>query len=354
MHVAGFTLMVALLGWLLPVPMADAKEGRRGAYHGAKATEYPAWFKDSFLDLREDVAEAARQKKRLILLFTQDNCPYCNALVERNLAQKSIEQRLRERFEVIAINMWGDREVTALDGRKLSEKNFAASLKVQFTPTLLFFDEAGKTILRLNGYVPPGNFSTALDYVAQGKDKEMSYRDYLAAQAPPAGSKELIAEDFFLPAPHDLRRKGKARPLAVFFEQKDCPTCTELHQRVLVDAETRAVLRKFDVVQLDMWSNDALVTPQGKRMSAHEWAKALDVKYAPSLVVFNERGQEIIRSEAFFKIFHTQGIFAYVAEGAYRKEPSFQRYLSARAEHLREEGKDVDIWRMEGEGQAKP
>jgi predicted phage tail protein len=31
-------------------------------------------------------------------------------------------------------------------------------------------------------------------------------------------------------------------------------------------------------------------------------------------------------------------------EGAYKKQPSFQRYLSERAEHIREQGQDVDIW----------
>ena len=128
-----------------------------------------------------DIAEAKANNKRVMLFFTQDNCPYCNALVERNLAQKEIEQRMRERFEVIAINMWGDREIMGLDGTKHTEKSFAASLKVQFTPTLLFFDETGKTILRLNGYLPPARFKTALEYVAQGREKEISYRDYIAA-----------------------------------------------------------------------------------------------------------------------------------------------------------------------------
>ena len=331
---------------------ASAAEVKRGNYHGALATEYPAWFKDSFLNLREDIAEAKSRQKRVMLLFTQDKCPYCNALVERNLAQKEIEQRMRERFEVIAINLWGDREVIALDGTKHTEKSFSTALRVQFTPTLLFFDETGQMILRLNGYLPPVRFKTALEYVAQSKEKEISYRDYIAANTPPSSGGELIKEDFFKPAPYELRRKlgAKGRPLAVFFEQKDCPSCAELHQKVLSDAETRSVIRKLDVVQLDMWSNTPVLTPQGKRQTAREWAKALDVKYAPTIVLFDEQGQEIIRSEAFFKIFHTQGIFAYLAEGGYKTEPDFQRYLSARAEQQREQGKDVDIWRFGNEG----
>lgn len=342
------SISIAAFFWaaLLLIPQAWA-ETKRGAYRGAMATEYPAWFKDSFLNLREDVAEAKASNKRVMLLFTQDNCPYCNALVERNLAQKAIETRLRERFDVIAVNIWGDREIVGLDGVKHTEKSYAVAQKVQFTPTLLFFDEAGNMILRLNGYLPPERFRTAIEYVAQRKEKTIPYRDYVAANTPPATGGELFKEDFFKPAPYQLQ--GGSRPLAVFFEQKDCPSCAELHQKVLTDSDTRAVLRKLDVIQLDMWSKTPVLTPQGKQLTAREWAKSLDVKYAPTIVVFDPRGREIIRSEAFFKVFHTQGVFAYAAEGAYKTEPNFQRYLSARAEKLREQGKDVDIWHMRGE-----
>lgn len=345
-HLHRTWVMLCVLLILSEVGVASDK--KRGAYHGAMATDYPSWFKDSFLDLREDIAEASTHRKRVMLMFTQDNCPYCNALVERNLSQKDIEKRLRERFDVIAVNIWGDREVSGLDGVKHTEKSYALSQKVQFTPTLLFFDEGGQVILRLNGYLPPERFKTAIEYVAQGKEKSVGFRDYLAANMPSASGGELIREDFFKPAPYRLKpRPGvSARPLAVFFEQKDCPSCAELHQKVLSDPDTRAVLRKLDAIQLDMWSKTPVITPQGKHLTAREWARALDVKYAPTIVLLDERGHEIIRSEAFFKVFHTQGIIAYAAEGAHKTEPNFQRYLSARAEKLREEGKDVDIWRM--------
>ncbi|MFA7386616.1 MAG: hypothetical protein WCZ87_03030, partial [Thiohalobacteraceae bacterium] len=37
--------------------------------------EKPAWFKNSFLDLREDVAEARAEDKQVVLYFYQDGCP---------------------------------------------------------------------------------------------------------------------------------------------------------------------------------------------------------------------------------------------------------------------------------------
>ncbi|MDH5546898.1 MAG: thioredoxin fold domain-containing protein [Gammaproteobacteria bacterium] len=323
-------------------------ETEKGKFFGAKETEYPSWFKNSFLDLKEDVAEAAQEGKRLLIFFHQDGCPYCNALVDRNLAQKDIQEKVRKHFDVVSINMWGDREVIDFDGTTYSEKTFAAKMRVQFTPTLVFFNESQEVVLRLNGYRSPDRFTHDLDYVALKKEKEFSYRDYIKANFKEnSSSKKLHSENFFS-ANFDLTRKGK-KPVAVFFEQKDCPNCDILHTKVLPDKTTQDIIAKFDVVQLDMWSTTPVTTPKGKKTTAKTWAKEINIQFAPSIVIFNELGEEIIRSEAFFKNFHTQSIFDYVLSGAYKKEPSFQRYLSERAEHLRESGKNVDIWRFADE-----
>jgi thioredoxin-related protein len=321
-----------------------------GEFYGAMQTEYPEWFKKSFLDFEEDIAEAKAAGKRVMVLFYQDGCPYCHVLVDRNLAQKDIERKVRAHFDVIAINIWGDRELT-LGGQQYTEKTFSAALKVQFTPTLLFFDEAGKIVLRLNGYLPPRKFDVALDYVAGRHEQQTTYRDYVAANARPAAGASLHDEDFFIPPPYDLRRKpgSAARPLAVFFEQKDCPSCDTLHTRVLPDRETREIIEQFDNVQLDMWAQTRIVTPAGEQTTAREWAKALNIQYAPAIVLFDDQGEEIIRAEASFKVFHVQGLFAYVLSGAYRAEPSFQRYLSDRADDLVEQGREIDIWRYADE-----
>lgn len=318
-----------------------AAEEKPGTFYGGKTTEYPSWFKESFLDFEEDVAEAGEVGKRVLLLWYQDGCPYCYALVQRNLAQKDIEAKIRKYFDVIALNLWGDRELT-VDGKTYTEKKFAEALKVQFTPTLIFLNEQGNSILRLNGYLPPRHFTVALDYVALHKEKEIRYRDYVAAKVPPGKKGSLIKEGFFSPPPHNLRKKPQLT--AVYFEQKDCPNCKILHTRVLTDKNTRKLVTHFQNIQLDMWSKQPIVTPSGEKTTARDWAKALDIKYAPTIVFFNQKGKEVIRSEAFFKVFHAQSMFDYVYSNSYQKQPSFQRYISNRAEALIKQGKDVDIW----------
>ena len=335
---------------------AQASTKPEGQFFGGIDTEYPTWFKDSFLDLHEDIKEASAAGKRLVIFFHQDGCPYCNALVERNFAQKDIAEKAQKNFDIITMNMWGDRPVTHVDGKHYLEKTLAEALKVQFTPTVIFFDEMGKVVLRINGYHAPQRFSLDLDYAAKHNGTKVSYRDFIKANRPARKtSKTLNDESFFNKGSFDYSAKvnKNGRPFAVFFEQKDCPDCDRLHDKILPDEELLGVIKQFDNTQLDMWSKTPIVTPQGEKMTAREWAKKLDIKYAPSIVVFNSEGKEIIRSEAFFKVFHTQGVFHYVLSESYKKQPSFQRYLTEYADHFREQGRNVDIWRYANEKAGK-
>jgi len=129
----------------------------------AAAQEVPQWFTPSFLDIREDVAEAARESKRLMVYFHQDGCPYCKQLVTVTFRDPKIVEKARRHFNAVDINIFGGREVTWTDGRKMSEKQFAALMKIRYTPTLLFFDEKGGVAARIDGYLPPERFIAALD-----------------------------------------------------------------------------------------------------------------------------------------------------------------------------------------------
>ncbi len=93
-----------------------------------------------------------------------------------------------------------------------------------------------------------------------------------------------------------------------------------------------------------MWADTPVVTPSGESTTAKEWARSLGLHYAPSIVLFDRAGKEVMRSGAYLRTFHLQSVFDYVLSGSYGEEPSFQRYISARADHLREQGIDVDLW----------
>ena len=310
------------------------------------AIDVPAWFQETFLDFREDVREAAKQGKRVMIYFGQDGCPYCRELMRVNFSQKDIADKTRRHFTALAINLWGDREITWTDGKTMAEKALAARLGVQFTPTLLFLDEKGAVALRINGYYPPHQLHAALDYVSGRHERQAAFADYLKRHAREPASGRLHDQPFFLKPPLDLDRSRKPgqRPLAVLFEQKACGACDELHQQGFKDSAARALISKFDVARLELHGAERLVTPRGKPVTASQWAQELKVAYTPTLVFFDARGAEVFRVEAYLKPFHLASSLDYVASGAYLSQPSFQRYIQGRAEKIRAAGGRVDLW----------
>jgi thioredoxin-related protein len=314
------------------------------------AIDIPPWFTEGFLDLREETREAAAQGKQVMLYIGQDGCPYCRELMVNNFSQKAIVEKTRKHFNAIAINLWGDRETTWVDGRVMSEKQLARMLKVQFTPTLLFLDGDGRVVTRLNGYQAPARFNAVLDYVAGRIDRQMPLADYLASRADQRGAAassaraQLSDEPYFMKPPHDLRRGVNSKPLVVLFETRHCQPCDELHSLGLPRAEVQAQIRRVDMARFALSDAVPLTTPRGQRSTADAWARALGIHYTPTLVFFDATGAEVFRVDGYTRPFHLAGAFDYVASGAYLHEPEFQRHIQARADALRARGVRVDLW----------
>ncbi|WP_205909971.1 SoxW family protein [Tabrizicola caldifontis] len=101
----------------------------------------PTWLRETFKDLREDLAEANAEDKRLMLIYEQRGCIYCTEMHEKVFTDPAIEKLIRDHYFVVQLNLFGDVEVTDFDGTTLSEKQMALRWGVMFTPTLIFLPE---------------------------------------------------------------------------------------------------------------------------------------------------------------------------------------------------------------------
>jgi thioredoxin-related protein len=295
----------------------------------------PEWFKLSFLDLPADLEEAvAAGKEGIVVYFGQKHCAYCQALMEVNFGLEDIVEYTRRHFDVIPIDIWSDREVVTMDGETLTEKAFAERERTNFTPSLLFYDREGREVLRLRGYYPPYQFRAALEYVADGHYASQSFREYLDRAEPGLAfpSDEFIEEEFFSEGPHilDRSRFPASRPLVVFFEQADCHACDVLHSEPLKDDQIVRALEEFEAVQLGMWSDTPVLTPDGERLTARQWAARLGIFYAPTMVFFDEGGREILRIDSVVQFHRLKGVLEYVGTRAYREQPYYQRWREER------------------------
>ena len=126
-------------------PRVEPDKEENGLYH-------QTWFHLSFLDLREDFEDAKRAGLRFAVIFEQRGCIYCTRMHTEVLAQKYINDYVRENFHVLQLDMWGSREVTDFDGQKMPEKKLAEKWGVMFTPTVVFLKD-GLTDIKTHG--PP-------------------------------------------------------------------------------------------------------------------------------------------------------------------------------------------------------
>lgn len=295
----------------------------------------PSWFKLSFLEISDEIKEAKeRKKKGLIIYFGQKFCPYCKAHIANNWGQKDIVKYTQKNFDVIAINVKGQRPVINTDGKTYTEKTFSALKKTNFTPSLIFYNTQGKEVLRLRGYRPPYQFRAALEYVADAHYKKETFRAYMARaeSALGFGKAELNKNDLFNSPPHLLdRSKIKAeQPLMVVFERKRCHACDILHGGPFILPEIESELLKLEAIQLDINSKKLLITPNGQKISAQQWAEQLNINYSPTIMFFDTKGKEIIRIESVVWFYRLRNVLKYVLNEGYKEHPTFQLWRQSK------------------------
>ncbi len=179
MRFVGF-VFAALLA--IAVPVSAVEMGDDGLHK-------PTWLEDTFLDLREDLAEAEAQDKRLLIIWEQRGCIYCNKMHNEVFPDPAIDALIREKFYVVQMNLFGDVEVTDLDGTVMSERNMAGRWGVIFTPTMMFMrdGEAGQVMgTQFAAATMPGAFGKyttrhLMEWIVQkGYDGDEPFQKYHA------------------------------------------------------------------------------------------------------------------------------------------------------------------------------
>lgn len=293
-------------------------------------------FKDSFLNLREDVADAGKAGHLFMIFFDQEGCPYCAKMLELHFKDKEVVARMTKGFDVIQLDIWGGREVTSFSGETMTEKIFARKQRIQFSPTIAFFDGSGKEIYRINGLHSLDQFKTELDYLSSRAYQKMGFKEY-AAQKTKKTVGKLIDEPFFAKTDNlkTLVEKTWAEDkiLALLFEQADCADCQRFHDEKLLDVDSIKMLSNhYAVVQVDTAGKKILQGLDGKPISEADLARSLNIQRMPTMVFFDRSGKEILRYEDHLVAQHfSGGLLVFLATHQYRKYESLQDWLRVRA-----------------------
>jgi thioredoxin-related protein len=314
-----------------------ADSSTRGKISGGVLHPPPAWFKESFLEIADDVDEASETGKHVLLFFELNGCPYCDRMLKESFETEPLSSYIQQHFDTIAVNIQGDREIAFNEEISVTEKELGEILKVYSTPALLFLNADNKTIVRINGYRAPERFKQVLEFVATKSYQTTRLADYLQAKLD-RNVYRLRTNSQFSEITDLSSVDG---PLMVIFEDGSCYDCDEFHDGILAHELVREEIAPFTIVRLDADSTATIVDVLGNKTTAAELARKYEMIYRPGVLVF-EDGNLIRRHDSLTFPHHFKESMRYVA-GGYYQQTDYRSYSLQRTEELLANGVDIDL-----------
>ncbi|MGD8910482.1 MAG: thioredoxin fold domain-containing protein, partial [Chromatiales bacterium] len=115
-------------------------------------------------------------QRPLVVFFEQGRCHACDVLHGQPLRQPAINKLIRS-FDNVQLDIHSDTPVITPSGQPTTAKNWAQKLGIFYTPSLLFFDEQGKEIIRVDSVVRFYRLRKVFNYItSRGYLNEPNYQ----------------------------------------------------------------------------------------------------------------------------------------------------------------------------------
>jgi thioredoxin-related protein len=116
-------------------------------------------------------------QRPLAVFFEQGECHACDVLHGEALREPAI-YRFFEDIDSVQLDMWSDTPVVTPAGKRTTAREWAADLGLFYAPSLIFFDEGGHEILRVDSVVRFYRLRNVLNYVASKAYLTESYAQW--------------------------------------------------------------------------------------------------------------------------------------------------------------------------------
>jgi len=313
---AGWLMIIVSLCASQTVNANSAAQNDAPRVTGAEHYSIPEWFKESFLEIADDAAEADEEGRQLMLFFHLDACPFCARMLEDNFVEGDNAEFMKEHFDVIEINIKGDREVVMDE----------------------FVSPDNNVVLRTNGYRDPARFRLSLDYVrTRAYESGETLADYEARTRSAVYS---FRDHPAFTAADDLSQLA-SEPLAIVFEDALCSGCDRVHDVLFGRDDVSEALSRLKVVRLDALSDEPITDPAGRRISPRDWYRELGLTYKPAVLLYAD-GEEKHRVDNQSSSWYFMGPVKWVA-GRHFESESRREFMRRLREETLAAGKDVNL-----------
>ncbi|RDH86854.1 MAG: thioredoxin [endosymbiont of Escarpia spicata] len=117
-------------------------------------------------------------ERPLVVFFEQGECHACDILHGQPLRDPAINQLFRK-FDNVQLDIYAESPVITPGGQQTTAKAWAQDLGLFYTPSLIFFDEEGKEVMRVDSVVRFYRLRNVINYITgRGYLSQPSYQDW--------------------------------------------------------------------------------------------------------------------------------------------------------------------------------
>jgi len=141
--------------------------------------------------------------------------------------------------------------------------------------------------------------------------------------------------------------KDSGKRLAIFFEQRGCIYCKEVHENVLSDPEISDFIKNnFMVVQYNLYGDEEVTDSDGESLSEKQAARKWGVLFTPTIMFMPEQISEeknaqqiaVAAMPGAFKKGTFLDMFKWVHQKGYEGEEGFQQFHARSIRERNESG----------------
>lgn len=121
--------------------------------------------------------------KPLAVLFESRHCAPCDELHSEGFKREATRAAL-SRFDIARFGIAARDALTTPQGKATTAEAWARELRIAYTPSVVFFDDTGREVFRLEAYLRPFHFASSFEYVGSGAfRKEPEFQRFLQHKA---------------------------------------------------------------------------------------------------------------------------------------------------------------------------
>ncbi|MBF7046955.1 thioredoxin family protein [Campylobacter volucris] len=126
--------------------------------------------------LFKDNTDIKSDKKNILLIFSANNCIYCDKLKEEILKDKNLQKQIKDDYSSYYINISYKKIHTFTKNHTsdLSTSELASLYNINATPTIVILNQKSQTLLNYPGFISAKRLAATMDFLNKAENQNLN------------------------------------------------------------------------------------------------------------------------------------------------------------------------------------